>query len=115
MPEETKGTEEATTEDKGRQVKGNYYAVALIEPDRGALIGFLDSRNKHFLVLPAADMPVGDVSKLCRMDDSEHSTKPTIYEKQSVAQKDRILMHRAVRQAGTTEYQVVLMPFLVKQ
>lgn len=90
------------------------HAVALVEPERGALIGFLDARNKHFLVMPAADMPIGDVSKLCKYDNAKHETRPTIYHRQADAMKDLTLMKRALEKTGSGEYQVVLMPFLAK-
>ena len=108
--------EAAKTQGNPGQVgKRKFFLVALIEPERGALIGLLDSRSKKFLVLPSADMPIGDVSKLCKYDNMKHDTRTTVYMRQADAQADRILMMRAIQQAGSKEYQSVLMPLLAKE
>lgn len=90
------------------------YLVVLLEHDRRVLMGVLDSRNKHFLILPGADMPIGNVSKYCKYDNAKHDTRPTCYHKQAEAQADRVLMARALKSSGSTAYVVTLMPLLVK-
>lgn len=90
------------------------YTVVLLERERRQLVGVLDSRNKHFLVLPGAEMPIAGVAKYCKYDNVQHDTRPTIYHKQADAQSDRVLMTRAIKSTGSKEYIVTLLPYLVK-